>query len=438
MTPLMQKSLSRRTLLRGAGGVGLALPWLSAMEARAQAATEKPKRLVVFYTPNGFSSLPNSMDLTGSPLEPLNRHKSRISLLQGFDLASAKADPTPLDYSHYLGWGHLLTGHSVAAQNVAGGISFDMLLSKRMGSRTPHPYSLHGIPHDQGQSPISWNGAAAAANPEFRPDRAFSKLFAGLNPDSSAQEQATQLKNQKSLLDYVHGSLARMKCSVGSDDAKRLDRHAQNIRDIEQRLGLGAAGGTACRVPAQPGTGLSYVKTAEVQREMLAMAFACDLTRVGSLQFSQVAGGGTPTWLGINGEHHEISHRQDAEGLAQMKKISTWYAEQFALFLDRLTEYTDADGTPIIDNTAVIWVNECGYPAWSHIGTRDKNANMCFVLAGGGGGTLKGGQRIDAAGTPHQNLWVELVNALSPDDVTPIKTFGNPETCTGGFSKIRA
>ena len=192
MTPLTKTPLGRRTLLRGAGGVGLALPYLKAMEGKVHAATEKPKRLVIFYTPNGFSTLPNSMDLAGSPLDPLTRHKSRISLLQGFDLASAKADPTPLDYSHYLGWGHLLTGQNVVAQNVAGGVSFDMLLAQRIGSQTPHPYSLHGVPHDQGQSPISWNGAAAAANPEFRPDRAFSKLFSGLNVDENTQEEETK------------------------------------------------------------------------------------------------------------------------------------------------------------------------------------------------------------------------------------------------------
>lgn len=437
MTPLRKPSLHRRTLLRGAGGIGVALPFLNAMPSSAKAAEDRPKRLVVFYTPNGFSSLPTSMNLAGSPLEPLARHKSKLSLLTGFDLASAKADPTPLDYSHYLGWGHLLTGADVVSQNVAGSISFDMLLSQRMGSRTQHPYSLHGIPHDQGQSPISWNGRAAAANPEFRADRAFAKLFAGLTLDTSAQQEAKRLAQKKSLLDYVQGSLSRVQCEVGSEDRKRLDQHAQNLRDIESRLGLGAGGGDACRVPSKPGSGLRFDQAAEVQREMLALAFACDLTRVGSLQFSHVAGGGTPTWLGINEEHHEISHRQDAQGIAQMKTISSWYAEQLALFLDRLTEYKDADGTPIIDNTCVVWVNECGFPAWNHIGQRDKNANMNFVIAGGGGGTIKGNQYIDAKGAPHQNLWVELINALSPSDVAPVSSFGNPKTCTGGFSQIR-
>jgi len=51
----MSFSLSRRTLLRGAGA-SLALPWLEAMLpsfARAQNATP-PKRFLAFYVPCGI------------------------------------------------------------------------------------------------------------------------------------------------------------------------------------------------------------------------------------------------------------------------------------------------------------------------------------------------------------------------------------------------
>jgi hypothetical protein len=51
--------LSRRALLRGAGGILVGLPALEAMfepaPARAQ-STAAPKRFVVFYTPNGTNA----------------------------------------------------------------------------------------------------------------------------------------------------------------------------------------------------------------------------------------------------------------------------------------------------------------------------------------------------------------------------------------------
>ncbi|MCA9582029.1 MAG: DUF1552 domain-containing protein [Myxococcales bacterium] len=435
----MKRRISRRHLLRGAGGVAIGLPFLNAMEVpRAKAQGPKPKRLVVMYSPNGFNTFPSSMNLAGTPLEPLERHKSRLQVIRGADLASAKVDPTPLDKSHYLGWAHLLTGANVLGNNVAGGISFDMLAAQRIGTSTAHPYSLHGIPHDEGQSPVSWLGPGAAAQAEIRPDRKFNKLFSNLDVDPDAQQ--ARITQQKSVLDYVKGSLSSVQCELDYEDRQRLEQHVEAIRDVEMRLGLGGGGGAACAKPANPGGGLGFAGTAAAQRELLAMAFACDLTRVGSLQFSHVAGGGTPTWVdaGMPDTHHEISHRQDPDGKAWMKAIGAWYAEEMAKFIDLLVTYKDADGTPVIDNTAVVWVHECGFPAYDHIGDLKRSVNMSIVIAGGGGGTLKQNQFLDLKGTPHQNLWLELINALSPDGMANLSTFGNPATCTGGVPKIRA
>jgi hypothetical protein len=49
--------LNRRAVLRGAGGILVGLPALEAMQPRsARAATAAPKRLVIFYTPNGTNA----------------------------------------------------------------------------------------------------------------------------------------------------------------------------------------------------------------------------------------------------------------------------------------------------------------------------------------------------------------------------------------------
>ena len=50
------RRLSRRALLKGALGVGVALPWLELMRPRglrAQAAVAAPKRFGVFFSPCG-------------------------------------------------------------------------------------------------------------------------------------------------------------------------------------------------------------------------------------------------------------------------------------------------------------------------------------------------------------------------------------------------
>src|SRR5882672_551135 len=52
--PVMFKPLSRRTIIRGACGVAIGLPFLEAMQPpRARAADTTPKRLISFWTANG-------------------------------------------------------------------------------------------------------------------------------------------------------------------------------------------------------------------------------------------------------------------------------------------------------------------------------------------------------------------------------------------------
>ncbi|MCA9600447.1 MAG: DUF1552 domain-containing protein, partial [Myxococcales bacterium] len=305
-----------------------------------------------------------------------------------------------------------------------------------IGGATPIPYSLHGIPHDEGQSPVSWLSGGVAAKAEIRPDRAFTKLFAGLNVDPAEQE--ARIAKRKSVLDYVKDSIARTSCQLGATDKARLDQHLTSIRDVEDRLGLTGKSGAMCGVPSNPGSGLSFPQIGDAHRSLLSMAFACDLTRVGALQYSHVAGGGTPTWAGISELHHELSHRQDADGLAMIAAINAWYAEELAKFVDQLTVYEDAAGVPLIENTCIVWVSECGFPGFEHIGDMNRSVNLTAVVLGDAGGVLKTNQMLDLSGTPHQNLWVELINAVSPSSLTPVTTFGNPNTCTGGIAKIRA
>ena len=52
---VLRKALSRRTMLRGVGTM-IALPFMEAMMPSARAAdiTARPKRLQVFYSPNGM------------------------------------------------------------------------------------------------------------------------------------------------------------------------------------------------------------------------------------------------------------------------------------------------------------------------------------------------------------------------------------------------
>src|SRR5258707_12430458 len=95
----MSTSVSRRTLLRGAG-VGLGLPWLEAMipssALAASNAAKGPARLAVLYMPNGVNTTAwtpqgSGHEFTLSPtLEPLKSFKDQIVVVSNLYNAGSK------------------------------------------------------------------------------------------------------------------------------------------------------------------------------------------------------------------------------------------------------------------------------------------------------------------------------------------------------------
>src|SRR5882672_1656684 len=90
--------INRRTLLRGLAGVAVGLPFLEAMQDKPALAAPLPKRLVVFFTPNG--TIPDAWvsggetDFTLGPiLQPLVPHQNDIVVLTGIKNEAAFHGP---------------------------------------------------------------------------------------------------------------------------------------------------------------------------------------------------------------------------------------------------------------------------------------------------------------------------------------------------------
>jgi len=165
------------------------------------------------------------------------------------------------------------------------------------------------------------------------------------------------------------------------------------------------------------------------------MTLACDLTRVGTLQWENSVGGTQFTWVDptITRGHHDMSHDADsnADTMEKLTKINVWYAQQLSYLLDSLAAVPEprADGTgmgTMLDNTVVVWCNELAK------GNIHSHSPQPFVLAGGAGGALQTGRYLQYNGTPHNNLLVSLVNMMGGN----ITTFGNPAYCTGALQGI--
>jgi hypothetical protein len=112
---------------------------------------------------------------------------------------------------------------------------------------------------------------------------------------------------------------------------------------------------------------------------VVAAAFACDITRVASIQLDQMQ---TTEFGGPAGAdvHQDIAHHGD-QGSAGYNSMVGYYvkhAEHFASLLSALDGIEEPDGSRVLDHTIVVWAQECG--SWVH-----QTSHLPIVVAGGGG-----------------------------------------------------
>jgi hypothetical protein len=425
--------------------VGL-VPLLEA-GARAQSA----RRLVVFYTPNGTIGpewRPKGTETAftfGRILAPLEPHRSKLLVLGGVNMALAESG---FGSHHTRGIGGLLTGRPILMGNFqsagpptagwASGISLDQHIAKAVGASTRYRSLELGVRviDAEVRGRISYLGANQPVPPMESPYDVFDRLFAGSKPATPGDPTLDRLRvERRSVIDFLKDELGAVRGFVGAEDRPRLDAHLESVRDIERRLeppatGMAAAGCAGPPAPARMDLAANENMPAigKLQMDLLVNALACDQTRVATLMWTHAEGVQTFPWIGVTGQHHVMSHAGDGDAAAQesLTKINVWYAEQLRYLLDRLTAVRDGSGAPLLDGTAVLWMNEVGK------GNNHAHRDLPLLLAGSCGGRFRTGRFVDymaggASGQPHNNLLVSLAQAMGLPDTT----FGDPRYCTG-------
>lgn len=439
--------LHRRTLLRGAGGLAVALPFLTAMERDAR-ALPFPKRFVVFFT--GLGTIKDHWVPTGTEtsftlgpiLAPLAPFQDRLVVLEGVDMESAHHGPGD---PHQQGIGHALTGTELQEGNLfpyacdpsasvgwGGGMSLDQVLGEASGYETKFKSLEFGVQVQLANvsSRISYRGPGKPVPPDDDPRSAYERLF--LTLASSPEELAAKRLRRERVLDSVLEDYHSLAPRLASGDRYKVEAHLETLQDIQNTLYAPGALGGNCSVPLIEDFGDLYDNDAypligKLQMDMLAMALACDLTRVASLQWTTVQTGKVFTWLGQVLPHHTLSHSapNDLGKKKQLIDIETWHAEQLAYLLGRLDSFPEGDGT-VLDNTLVLWCTDIS------VGNTHSRRDMPYVLAGGAGGALPTGRYVQAPGAWHNDLLVSIAHAMDLD----VETFGNPAYCKGPLAAL--
>jgi hypothetical protein len=430
---ITRKHLPRRTVLRGIGAT-LALPLLDAMipagTALAQTAAKPFKRMNFLFVAHGMVMEQFTPKSTGTLelsriLTPLAAHRDDVLVVSG--LANKGAD--------YAGAGHAagaagwLTGERAKRTegiDVRIGVSVDQLAARQIGQETLFP-SLELATEDftglvgacePGFSctyinTLSWVDATTPLPNEINPRVLFERL---VGVGGTADERMARMAEDRSILDSMRPSLARLGARVGASDRQRLDDYAQNIREIERRIALASQrNAAAVELPEAPiGVPDSHEEHLKLMFDLQALAFQADLTRVATFILTRDLTNRTFPQIGVFDANHGLSHHQnDPAKLEKLTKVQSWQMGVFGSYLDTLKSMRDLNG-PLLDNTIVLYGSSLSNSNdHSHEG-------LPLVVAGGG---IQGGRHIEYPRlTPMSNL---LMTLLEKAGGSPPQRFGD-------------
>jgi len=450
--------LNRRAVIRGAGSIAIALPWLEIMqpEPRASAAATPAQRFVAVYTPGGTVRakwVPTGTEtaFTLSPiLKPLAPVQDKIIVVDGLDMKSAVGE------QHQAGIIAWLTGtaQSAANRNYAGGPSVDQVIATRISAGKKAKASIqvairwatgksHGLLSPINAANYEDNATFNPIPPRLDPVEIFKDLFGTLS--ASTGDAAAMVARQKSILDFVDRRYAALSARLGAADKMKIDQHLTKLREIEQGIATPASTKAACKAPAtvdtsdyNPRTGLMSTDTGSIVdtptdaaipkvgkyfTDMLVMALACDMTAVATLQWTDTEAKHTFPWLSLPQHHHYYQHDGGFRPV-ECEQIYTWYSQQH-LYLIQQMALVDMGGHTLLDESVVFFGSELQEPP-THL-----KGNMPFLLAGNGGG-LRTGRWLKYANLPHNNLLVSILNLFGDNR----QTFGDPMYCTGPLTNL--
>lgn len=467
MKALLSSKHGRRAFLRGMGTVSIGLPLLDVFAPRQLHAADMPRCAVFLRQGNGVAQAGNGEPERFWPksLGALTRASLETDSDRAVSELASYADKLLLVRGTRFAFGANGCGHSGGANQVltaaqvssdpsgqhslAMGESVDNRMAAAINPDGREPITLL-TGNTQGYLPVvlSYRGPKQLRGADNDPFAVYMRMTGLSGMDSALVDQvATRRKSVNDLLRAQFKQLLS-RTDLSSEDRRRLELHQSAIREVEVKL--------SCSLPElrereldgiNPVSGDNYIKVTEMHMDVIALAFACDYSRVATLQMGQGNDGTQFTIPGFrNGEKlprfHQISHRiysdgsdgDPIEGAQEMHhQIDKLHARLFRYLLDKLSSYALPTGT-LLDQSVAVWTNDLGH------GVSHNYENIPWVIAGSAGGYLKQGQYIDAGRVTHNQLLNTLLNAVGvrKADGSLVDDFGDPSLRPGQIAGMLA
>jgi Protein of unknown function (DUF1552) len=360
-------------------------------------------------------------------LKPIEPYRDKISILSGFDVL---LDGKP-NLPHGSGGIGIRTGVAPSKPELPAP-SFDVLVADAIGKQTRFRSLEISATRDAGNS-FSGRGQGSLNPAESSPLAFYNRLFGAefVDPNKADFMPSATTMARRSVLSMVAEQRKALEARVGARDKERLDQYFTSLRQTEQQLALQMekpAPLEACVIPGKPrdttppNNQIEYViANHKVMASLLAMALACNQTRVFSLNFNN--GASSLTKAGSTISHHQLTHEEPVDPRLGYQPESTWFVERcmeaFGTFVDTLGQFREGDGT-LLDHSLVVAHSETNF-AKEH--TID---GIPMMLAGTAGGKVKTGMHIDGRGSPASRVGLTVQQIMG----VPIDSWGQGSMST--------
>lgn len=415
-------NMNRRRFLRGAGGFGLALPFLPSLMTKEVLAqvNDGPPNFVGMYTDHGGlweqnlypqlpiaetrnyrghevrrSTLSSTVEdgvrmvspVLSAPIAAFpERLVQKMSVIRGFDLSVNPGHGDGFAFGNY--GGNLGNNDQTDEMRRHQNPSIDQYMA---WSSAIYP-NLDGILErtlHMGRSisygysnPAERRGAIEKIDGTRNPQSAFEKIF--VSPEETASRRQPVADRVLELYRHLRTHEPRL----SSADRERLDQHMERLHELDRSLTVVVSCGDV-EAPADLETGDSIQglrNLASLYAEVAVAALICGTSRI--VMIGKIGNFSERPELNW---HHEIAHetarRQDRQALMVSAKRH-YFQSLFIELARRLDEVEMPTGESLLDQSLLAWHQEAGVSV--HGGLQ-----YPAVLAGSAKGRLRTGQYLD-------------------------------------------
>jgi hypothetical protein len=396
-----RKGLTRRHLLRGmAGGtaISLGLPWLEAMTIGTRAAHAAgdsgfPTRFLLYFWGNGNLPETWSPETTGEDFELTSQLSGLAAIQHKICLVTGMSVKVPNTSPHSAGYSGLLSGQALTEDGDDATMpapSIDQVIAGYLGNETL--YSSLQVGCNDRVDGLSYNGPNSRNPPENDPYALYERLFGDTfrEPGEEGLVDAT-LGLRRSVLDSVMDDVSSLQGRISASDQIRMEQHLDGIRELETRLARleeDPPNLESCSRAEAPTADYSDIDGRpqlsarnEVMSQMVAMALACDQTRIVGHYFTDPLS--NRLFPDATSGHHDLTHNE-AGDQPECEMITTHCVDNLGVLLQALDSIPEGDGT-LLDHCTVMACSEVSK------GQTHSIDDIPIILAGGGDGFFRTG-----------------------------------------------